>query len=111
MAHDELWSSRMLLIEQHGMDAKLAATLSKALDIEQVQEFCALSPEAMRERLSNALVEGERAKRDVEENESFQKAKQDVKYFTDALKDKVNPLKAVSTLMLYLLEKDSGMFE
>ena len=108
---DELWSSRMMLIEQHGLDPKLAATIAKSLDVEQVQELCSLDKAAMRERLSEALVEVERAKREVEENDSYQRAKQDVKYFTDALKDKINPLKAVSALMLHMLDKDVESFD
>lgn len=108
---DELWSSRMILIEEHGLDPKLAASIAKSLDVDQVRELCDLSRDKMRERLSESLVEVERAKREVEENEAFQRAKQDVKYFTDALRDKVNPLKAVSALMLHMLDKDAESFE
>lgn len=111
MIEDELWSSRMMLIEEHGLDAKLAASIAKSLDVEQVRELCALNSAAMRERLSQSLVDIERAKREVDDNDAYQKAKQDVKYFTDALKDKVTPLKAVSSLMLHLLDNESGEFD
>jgi hypothetical protein len=40
----------------------------------------------------------------VQGNENYKKAKEDVKYFEDALKDKVNPLKAVAALMLFKLD-------
>lgn len=105
---DELWSSRMVLIESHGLDPKLAGQIARHLDIEQAQEICSLTPEQMESRLAHSLVEIERAKAEVQANEAYQKAKQDVKYFEDALKDKVNPLKAVSSLCLALLGSDAG---
>lgn len=103
-SHDELWSSRSFLIEEQGIPDKLAAQISKELDIEHVQDLCNLSREEMENRLAEALVETERAKREVQSNENYKKAKEDVKYFEDALKDKVNPLKAVAALMLFKLD-------
>lgn len=101
---DELWSSRSFLIEEQGLPDKLAAQISKEIDMEYAQELCALSREEMENRLAESLVETERAKREVQNNEAYKKAKEDVKYFEDALKDKVNPLKAVAALMLFKLD-------
>jgi len=101
---DELWSSRSFLIEEQGLPEKLAAQISKEIDVEYAQELCALSREEMENRLAESLVETERAKREVQQNEAYKKAKEDVKYFEDALKDKVNPLKAVASLMLFKLD-------
>ena len=101
---DELWSSRSFLIEEQGLPDKLAAQISKEIDMEYVQELCALTREEMENRLAESLVETERAKREVQNNEAYKKAKEDVKYFEDALKDKVNPLKAVAALMLFKLD-------
>jgi esterase/lipase len=101
---DELWSSRSFFIEEQGLPDKLAAQIAKEIDMEYAQELCALSREEMENRLAESLVETERAKREVQNNESYKKAKEDVKYFEDALKDKVNPLKAVAALMLFKLD-------
>lgn len=101
---DELWSSRSFLIEEQGLPEKLAAQISKEIDVEYAQELCALSREEMENRLAESLVETERAKREVQQNDAYKKAKEDVKYFEDALKDKVNPLKAVASLMLFKLD-------
>jgi len=101
---DELWSSRSFLIEEQGLPEKQAAQISKEIDVEYAQELCALSREEMENRLAESLVETERAKREVQQNEAYKKAKEDVKYFEDALKDKVNPLKAVASLMLFKLD-------
>lgn len=101
---DELWSSRSFLIEEQGLPDKLAAQISKEIDMEYAQELCALSRDEMENRLAESLVETERAKREVQNNEAYKKAKEDVKYFEDALKDKVNPLKAVAALMLFKLD-------
>jgi hypothetical protein len=103
MKSDELWSSRSFLIETAGCPEKLASQVGKDIDLEHAQELMSMSQEELEKRLANALVEIERAKREVAENESYQQAKQDVKYFDDALKDKVNPLKAVSALLLWKL--------
>lgn len=101
---DTLWSSRAFLIEEQGLPDKLAAQIAKEIDQEYAQELCALSREEMENRLAESLVETERAKREVQNNEAYKKAKEDVKYFEDALKDKVNPLKAVAALMLFKLD-------
>lgn len=101
---DELWSSRSFLIEEQGLSEKLAAQIAKEINVEYAQELCALSREEMENRLAQSLVETERAKREVQNNEAYKKAKEDVKYFEDALKDKVNPLKAVASLMLFKLD-------
>jgi uncharacterized small protein (DUF1192 family) len=103
MKSDELWSSRSFLIETAGCPEKLASQVGKDIDLEHAQELMSMSGAELEKRLANALVEIERAKRDVAENEAYQQAKRDVKYFDDALKDKVNPLKAVSALLLWKL--------
>lgn len=105
---DELWSAKRFLIDEQGIPEKLATFVARFLDSEHVAELCGLSVEDMQDRLANALVEMERAKREVTENEKYKSAKQDVKYFEDALKEKVNPLKAVSSLMLYKLDENGG---
>jgi hypothetical protein len=105
---NELWSSKVYLIDEQNCPEKLAAQCGKDLDIEHVQELMALSREEMESRLANALLEIERAKKEVAENEKYKQAKQDVKYFDDALKEKVNPLKAVTQLMLWKLEETDG---
>lgn len=104
MNSDTLWSSRIYLATEIGLDEKLAAQLGKQMDLEQAKQLCALTPDAMAQRLSSCLVEIEKAKREVSENEGYQAAKQAVKDFDDALKDKVNPLKATVSLLVHLLD-------
>lgn len=104
MNQDTLWSARIYLATEMGVDEKLAAQLGKQIDLEQAKELCALTPDAMAQRLSSCLVEIEKAKRELLENEGYQQSKQDVKYFDDALKDKVNPLKATVNLLVHLLD-------
>lgn len=104
MKTDELWSSRNYLTNDMGVDEKIASAVGRILSQEEAQELCALSPDEMAVRLSNCLVEIEKSKREVLENEAYLKAKQDVKYFDDALKDKVNPLKATVSLLVHLLD-------
>lgn len=104
MKSDTLWSARNYLTNEIGLDEKLATQLGKQLDLEQAKELCALSPDEMAVRLSGCLVEIEKAKRELLENEGYQQSKQDVKYFDDALKDKVNPLKATVSLLVHLLD-------
>lgn len=103
----ELWSAKVYLIDEQGCPEKLASQVGKDLDMEHVQELMALSREEMESRLANSLLEVERAKKEVAENEKYKQAKQDVKYFEDALKEKVNPLKAVVQLMLWKLEDNA----
>jgi len=105
---NELWSSKVYLIDEQNCPEKLAAQCGKDLDIEHVQELMGLSKEEMESRLANALLEVERAKKEVSENPKYIQAKSDVKYFDDALKEKVNPLKAVAALMLWKLEETDG---
>ena len=100
---DEMWSARSYLLEI-GCPEKIAAACGKDLDHEHAQELMHMSRDEMEKRLANSLLEIERAKRETLENEAYQKAKQDVKYFDDALKEKVTPLKAVSQLMLWKLD-------
>lgn len=101
---DELWSSRSFLVDEQGLPDKLAAQIAKEIDVDYAQELCNLSREEMENRLAESLVETERAKREVQNNDAYKRAKEDVKYFEDSLKDKVNPLKAVASLMLYKLD-------
>jgi len=104
---EKLSSVRFFLIDEHGCPEKLAGQISKELDQEYVDELLALSAEEMESRLANSLLEVERAKKEVAENDKYATAKQDVKYFEDALKEKVNPLKAVVQLLLWKLEESS----
>lgn len=104
MTQDTLWSARIYLASEMGVDEKLATQLGKQIDLEQAKKLCSLTPDEMAQRLSSCLVEIEKAKRELSENEGYQQAKQDVKYFDDALKDKVNPLKATVSLLVHLLD-------
>ena len=104
----ELWSSKVYLVDEQGCPEKLAALVGKEIDMEHVQELMALSREEMESRLANSLLEVERAKKEVAENPKYVQAKMEVKYFDDALKEKVNPLKAVAQLMLWKLEETDG---
>lgn len=103
----DLQSVRFFLIDEHQCPEKIAAAAGKELDLEYVQELLGLSYEEMESRLANSLLEVERAKKEVADNEKYQQAKQDVKHFEDALKEKVNPLKAVVQLMLWKLEDNA----
>lgn len=105
---EDVGSAKFYLIDEHGLPEKLAGQIGKELDLEYVQELCTITETEMESRLANSLLEIERAKKEVTENDKYQVAKQDVKYFEDALKEKVNPLKAVVQLLLWNLEETSS---
>lgn len=75
----------------------------KSHDAEQAEAFLSKSNEDLKRSAVYCLVEIADETEQIEQNENYRKAKEDLKAFNDALKDAIKPLKdtiALSTLLL-----------
>jgi hypothetical protein len=93
------------------------AAYCKTHDPESAEDFLSKSSEELKKIISYCTVEIKEEKTQVEETPEYQKAKEEVKVFTDALAEITKPLKHTIELATLLLrdrgqnQLDAGKFE
>lgn len=87
--------------------AKEFQAYCKTHDPESAEDFLSKSSEELKKIISYCTVEIKEEKEEVEANEAYQKAKEEVKVFTDALGEVIKPLKHTIELATLLL-RDRG---
>lgn len=87
------------------MDKKMI----KLLGQDRVNSISGKSPEQLKEVIVTASRQKEEAKRELESNESYRRAKEDMKALSGATKDLNKELNAVIKLAVQLLEEKGAV--
>lgn len=82
----------------------------KSHDEEQAEAFLAKDNDELKKMIAYCLVEIADETEQVEENENYKKAKEDLKVFDDALKEAIKPLKDTISLATTLLRDRGDVF-
>lgn len=81
----------------------------KLLGQDRVNSISGKSPEQLKEVIVTASRQKEEAKRELESNESYRRAKEDMKALSGATKDLNKELNAVIKLAVQLLEEKGAV--